>query len=244
MIRKMLVLAATVAMPAAAFAGATAVTGAGVASAKALPPIPVTCNLAGSVTFAKPGLSFNGTLTNKTVEQTKTAIGAATGNPAACPTKTIKNKINTTPGVCATDPSPAPACALASAKTLAKDPNFYGTASSLATAGVSNIVASLAGGIATTNNGTKVTLQVTAPGTSSILPGGACGSDIGFHLSGAVTGGGAGVSSYVLNICLTGDSGTGTTGGFFADYLAAAGGNTGVTIAAATLGTASQLTFS
>jgi len=242
MIRKMLVLAATVAIPAAAFAGATAVTGAGMASAKALPPVPVSCTLSGTVTFAKPGLSYNGALTNKTVETTKTTT--TPGGGGACPTKAIKTKINSATTACATAPTPAPICSIAPAKTLAKDPNYYDTASSLATAGVSDIVTSLAGGIATTDNGTKVTLQVTAPGTSSILPGGACGSDIGFHLSGGVTNGGANVSSYVLNICLTGDSGTGTTGGFFADYLAAAGGNTGVTIATATLGTASQLTFS
>jgi len=240
MIRKMLVVAAAVAMPAAAFAGATAVAGSGIASAKALPPVTGTCTLSGTVTFAKPGLSYNGTLTNKTTSLSKTAITPS----GICGTKAIKNKITSTAGVCATDPSPAPACALASAKTLAKDPNFYDTASSLATGGVSNIVTSLAAGIPAVDNGTKVTLQVTAPGTSSILPGGACGSDIGFHLSGGVTNGGAAVSSYVLNICLTGDSGTGTTGGFFADYLAAAGGNTGVTIATATLGAASSLTFS
>ena len=240
MIRKMLVVAAAVAMPAAAMAGVSAIGGAGIASAKALPPVPTTCTLTGTVTFAKPGLSYNGTLTNKTVETTKTAITPS----GLCGTKAIKSKINSTPSPCATDPSPAPACGLASAKTLAKDPYFYDTASSLATSGVSQIVTSLGGGIPAVNNGTKVTLQVTAPGTSSILPGGACGSDIGFHLSGAVTNGGANVSSYVLNICLTGDSGTGTTGGFFADYLAAAGGNTGVTIATATLGAASSLTFS
>jgi len=46
----------------------------------------------------------------------------------------------------------------------------------------------------------------------------------------------------VLNICLTGDTGTGTTGAFFTDYAAAAGGNTGITIASAT--GASTLTIS
>ena len=236
MIRKLVVVAAAVAMPAAIMAGVSATTGAGIASAKALPPVAVTCNLTDTVTFAKPGLSYNGTLTNKTSEKSKSATSASPGNPAACPTKGIKNNITSTTSSCATDPSPAPACALASAKTLAKDPYFYDTASSLATAGVSNIVSSLSPGVATTDNGTKVVLAVTTGGTSSILPGGACGSTVGFHLSGAVNlaaGGSTGLS-YTLNICLTSDTGTGTSGTFFTDYAAAAGGNTGITIASAT----------
>ena len=236
MIRKMLVLAAAVAMPAAAFAGASAVTGASIASAKALTPVAVTCSLSDSVTFAKPGLSYNGTLTNKTTESSKSATSPGTGNPAACPTKAIKNKIATATSSCATDPTPAPECALASAKTLAKDPYYYDTASSLATSGVTSIVSSLSPGVATTDNGTKVVLEVTTAGTSSILPGGACGATVGFHLSGAVdlaAGGSTGLN-YTLNICLTADTGTGTSGVFFSDYLAAAGGNTSITIASAT----------
>jgi len=240
MIRKMFVIAAAVAMPAAAVAGVSAIGGAGIASAKALPPVPTTCALTGTVTFAKPGLSYNGSLTNKTVTTSKTAITPS----GLCGTKAIKSKINSTPGVCATDPTPAPACALASPKTLAKDPNFYDTASSLATSGVTQIVASLAGGIPAVNNGTKVTLQVTAPGTNAILPGGACGATVGFHLQGGVTNGGANVTAYSLDICLSTDTGTGTTGAFFTDYAAAAGGNTGVTLATAGLGAGSQLVFS
>jgi len=239
MIRKMLVIAAAVAMPAAAVAGMTAIGGAGIASAKALPPLTGTCALTGTVTFAEPGLSYDGTLTNKSVETTKTAITPS----GICGTKAIKSKINSTPTACATA-SPAPACGLATAKTLAKDPDYYDTASSLATSGVSQIVTSLAAGIPAVDNGTKVTLQVTSGGTGAVLPGGACGSTTGFALTGAVTNGGTAVSSYSLTICLTGDSGSGTSGSFFPDYLSAAGGNTTVTIAGATLGAGSQLVFS
>ena len=241
MIRKMFVIAAAIAMPAAAMAGVSAIGGAGIASAKALPPIPGSCALTGTVTFAKPGLSYNGSITNKTTSMSKTAI---TPGGSVCGVKAIKSKIISATSVCATDPTPAPICALTPAKTLAKKPNFYDTASSLATAGVSSIVTSLAAGIPAVNNGTKVTLQVTAPNTSSILPGGVCGSTVGFALTGGVTNGGANVTSYALNICLTGDSGTGTTGAFFTDFAAAAGGNTGITIAGATLGAGSTLTFS
>ena len=63
---------------AAALAGASALTGASVASAKALPPVAVTCNLTDSVTFAKPGLSYNGTLGKKSTSTSLTA-NTATG---------------------------------------------------------------------------------------------------------------------------------------------------------------------
>jgi len=243
MIRKMLVIAAAVAMPAAAMAGVTAIGGAGIASAKALTPVAATCTLTGNVTFANPGLSYNGSLTNKSVEDSKTDI--TPGGGGACPTKAIKEKIVTDTTACATA-SPAPACTLATAKTLAKDPFYYDTASSLASAGTANIAASLAGGIATTNNGTKVVLEVTAPNVTSILPGGACGTNIGFSLTGAVdlaAGGSTGLN-YALDICLTGDTGTGSSGSFFPDYLAAAGGSTTVTIASGILGSSSSLVFS
>ena len=61
MIRKMLVIAAAIAMPAAAAAGATAVTGAGVASAdRTVYPVVGTCGLGGTVAFAVTGSSTGG----------------------------------------------------------------------------------------------------------------------------------------------------------------------------------------
>ena len=243
MIRKMLVRAAAIAMPSAAMAGVTAVGGPGIASAKALPPVAITCGLGGTVTFANPGLSYNGSLTNKTVEDTKTDV-TLVGGDAACPTKAIKNKIVYTPAACATDPSPAPECALASVKTLAKDPNFYDTSTEPATTTLSKIVAGLAAGIRAVNNGTRVTLQVTPPNSSDIFPGGVCGTEFGFAFSGGVTNGGASVSHYALNICLTGDSGASTSGDFFTDLVASAGGNTAIVIAGSTLGAGSTLTYS
>ena len=241
MIRKMLVIAAAVALPAAAMAGVTAFGGAGIASAKALPPVTGTCALTGTITFAKPGLSYNGTLTKKTAEATKTALTPGGG---ICGVKAIKNKIVYTPAACATDPSPAPECALASVKTLAKDPNFYDTSTEPATTTLSKIVAGLAAGIRAVNNGTRVTLQVTPPNSSDIFPGGVCGTEFGFAFSGGVTNGGASVSHYALNICLTGDSGASTSGDFFTDLVASAGGNTAIVIAGSTLGAGSTLTYS
>jgi hypothetical protein len=281
MIRKMLVLAAAVAMPAAAMAGVTAVGSAGMASAKALPPVAVSCTLGGTVTFAKPGLSFNGSITNKTVETSKTDIGAVVGSPVACSTKAIKNKIisattqcwsvlptftsktvftggTTVSGAapeCTTNPKGVAAgsgATASGAKYAIGKQLYYDTASSLASAGTADIVSSLPNGIATSDNGTKVTLQVTTGGTGSILPGGACGTDIGFALAGNVfllntttpVVIGTSNATYTLNICLTGDTGTGTTGAFFTDFLGAAGGDTSITIASAILGSASSLAIS
>jgi hypothetical protein len=281
MIRKLLVIAAAVAMPAAAMAGVTAVGSAGMASAKALPPVAVTCTLGGSVTFAKPGLSFNGTITNKTVEVSKSVTGAVVGSPAACSTKAIKAKIVSTTTQCwsvlptltsktvftggTAASGAAPECSTnakgvaagsgateAGVKEAIKDQFFFDTASSLASAGVADIVASFPNGIATADNGTKVTLGVTTAGTGSILPGGVCGTDIGFALSGGVfqlntttpVVIGSSNATYTLNICLTGDTGTGTTGAFFTDFLGAAGGDTSITIATAILGSDSSLAIS
>jgi len=240
MIRKMLVLAAAVAMPAAAMAGVTAVGGAGIASAKALPPVPVTCSLSGSLTFAKGGLSHNGALTNKLTETTKTAI--TPGGGGACPTKALKNSIPTattqcwttlpvivgktvTPGVLAT--GAAPACGLASAKTAIKDQYWFGTTGGLLTSPAS-ILTALAGGVATTDNGTKITLMPTA--AAAVTPGGACGAEVGFSISGTVSGG-TPVTAFSMHICLGGDTG-GTTGSFFTDFLAASGGSSEVITAA------------
>ncbi len=264
MIRKLLVLAAAVAMPAAAMAGVTAVTGSGIAWAKAGTPEAISCTLSGTVTFAKPGLSYNGSLTNKSVEDTKTDITPAAS--AGCSTKAIKNTIVSTTSPCWVTPpvivgktvtpgvpeaGAAPECTIAPAKTGIKDPDYYDTASSLASAGVSEIAASLSAGIATEDNGNKVVLEVTSGGTSSVLPGGACGSTVGFQLTGAVdttsatpfTIGGSD-ASYDLIICLSTDTGPGTTGSFFADYLSAAGGSTVPTLATAGLGSASNLSIS
>ena len=243
MIRKMLVVAAAVAMPAASIAGITSVAGSGIASAKALPIAVGTydCALTGSVTFAKPGLSHNGVVTNKLVETSKTAVTPS----GDCGTKTIKAKINTDTTLCGVTPSTdAAACTdPANAKNISIGKNrYYNTTSSLASAGVANIVSSLGPtGLSSVLLGNKVNLAVTSGGTSSVLPGGVCGAGvIGFHLEGATNVAGL---SYVLNLCLTGDAGTSTTGSFFSDFLTSAGGDNTVAISSGIFGGLSNLHF-
>jgi hypothetical protein len=197
----------------------------------------VTCSLSGTVAFAKPGLSPTGSITNKTVETTKTAVTA--GGASACSTKAIKSKIPAATNECwATAPvysktapvggvlnsGAASACDVGGSsaagdanlnakdiKTAIKDHLYFDNVASLLS-GPAQILSALSGGVKTYDNGTKITLMPTA--ASSILPGGACGAaEVGFAISGTVTG----MSSFTMNICLGGDTGPLTTNSFFAD---------------------------
>ena len=279
MIRKMLVIAAAVAMPAAAMAGITGLAGSGVASAKALPPTAISCTESGLVTFSKPGLSYAGTVTSKTSEKTKAAVTpAGTG----CAGKAIKSTITdniTTPivgpygpgpvGTCATvgttingglgpqPPADVPACDARTGAKILKDPNYYDTVGSFATGGTSELQQSLVNGLGTTDNGTKVILAYGTAG--EVLPGGVCGSAVGFALTGDVDSGTLGSPgtytqisdtngplTYADNICLTTDTlvaGTGTATNFLTDLALASGGGTQV-IATATIGGSSSLVIS
>ena len=68
MIRKMITIAAAIAIPVSAVTALGAVVGSGVASAKALPPTSITCAQTGSAVLPKPGLTNGGTLTKKATE--------------------------------------------------------------------------------------------------------------------------------------------------------------------------------
>jgi hypothetical protein len=242
MIRKLLVVAAAVAMPAATMAGVTAVTGAGIAAAAKPAPVPVTCSLSGTVTFNKPGLSPTGSITKKTTATTKTAV--TPGGASACGTKAIKSKIPSATTACwSTLPTytdkltytggvlasgAAAACDVGGSsavgdanlnaktiKTAIKDQYYYDTVGSLLS-GPADILTALAAGVKTQDNGNNIVLVPSA--ASSILPGGACGaSEVGFAISGSVTGGLGVLTAFSMNICLGGDTGPGTTNAFFAD---------------------------
>lgn len=109
MIRKMLVIAAAVAMPAGALAGITAVGGSSIAGAAAKVYATQACALTGSVTFASPGESVPGAITNKTVEKSSVDATPSTGILSGTGTgdcgakgvyKEIKEKINVPTSVC------------------------------------------------------------------------------------------------------------------------------------------------
>jgi len=239
MIRKMLVIAAAVAMPATAMAAVTTVGASGVAGAAAKVYTSTSCAVTGTVTFAAPGLSHDGSLGKKATVSSTSAVtpGTIVSGTGGCGTTTVKSKITTAATDCLTAPAPLPAvCASATTKLH----YAYSNASNLASAGVSSIVASLSKGLKIADNGNKVVGTVTLAGTTSVV-GGACGAgNIGFQIAGStnVTG-----LSYTLLLCLVGDTGPGTSGAFGTDYLAAAGGNTSITIATAVVSGNSALTF-
>jgi hypothetical protein len=241
MIRKMLVIAAAVAMPASALAAVTTIGTSGVAGAVKV-YTSQSCAITGGVTFAAPGLSHDGTLGKKS---TATSVSSATATGAGCGAGAsgftfIKNKITTAATDCNVAPTPPATNPVVCASATTKMHYAFSNASNLASAGVSSIVASLSKGLKVYDNGNKAIAAVTAGGTSSVV-GGACGAGhIGFQLSGntSVTG-----LTYNLLLCFAGDTGTAITNDFFADYLAAAGGNTGITIATAVYGGNSALTF-
>jgi len=241
MFRKIMMVAAAVAMPVAAVTAVTAVAGPGIAGAKALPPIAETCSQTGTVTFAKPGLSSGGTVTNKTTETTDAGITAANvGNGVACSTKEIKLKIAAATYPCT---SSVGSCNARSAKDIIKDPYYYDTALSYVLDGTSNLSTALAARIKTKDNGTAVTLEYGS--ASAITANNQCGTSIGFEVSGNVNSatGPTGLT-YVDTICLVGDTGTNTTDNFANDLQSAAGGGSPLIATAVIGGPDSQLVVS
>jgi len=240
MIRKLLVFAAAVAMPAAALAAVTTVGSAGIAGAAAKTYDSQTCTLSGQVTFATPGLSYNGSLSKKstsTSASSATFSGTGCGNKTAT-TSTLNSKIVTANTNCNTATPPLPG---ACSGETAKEFYAYDNSSSLASGGTSSIVTSLGPkGISIYDHGNKVNGQLTTDGTTAVDPGGACGTNVGFQLQGNTNISGL---TYDLLLCITGDTGTSTTGSFYNDYIASSEGDAAIVIATGIFGGSSELSF-
>ena len=117
----------------------------------------------------------------------------------------------------------------------------YDNSSSLASSGTSSIVTSLGPkGIKLIDNHNSVTGDVTSDGTTAVDPGGACGTNVGFQLQGNTNVSGL---TYDLLLCITGDTGTNTTGSFYNDYIASSEGNNSIVIATGVFGGSSGLSF-
>ncbi len=214
MIKKMLMVAAAIAMPVTAVAG-VAVTS-GVAGAKAPVVTPTTCAITGSVTFPAPGLSKIGSVeasSKSSTASTTTASGGCTGTN----TETIVSKSTVK---CKTQPTTAP-CTSTSGYV-------YDTESGFATS-VPALAKAVKKGLVVTDAGVSLTLVPTpSTGVSEILPGSTCGSNVGFLLSGTVK---KATNTFTATVCLTTDTGTGTSGSFITDLATGAG-----TIASAAIG--------
>ena len=243
MIKKLLVAVVAIAMSMGT-ALAVDVVGSSVAGATTPPPTNYNCAVSGTVTFQSPGLSAGGALTANSVVNTKAAVTPTGSGCSGAPIKvTIPSATTPCPQTGGVPNSGDPAACLAS-KTkngvttyaIALKPNYYGTTASFATSGLSDLQAALqAKPIKTTIDSIAVVLAYGA--AAQVLPGGVCGSNVGFHLTGNVLSGTTPISTYTFNVCLSGDTGTGTSGNFFTDL-----GSSTATIQTATVGGASSLT--
>ena len=153
----------------------------------------ITCSVGGSVTFASPGLSAGGTLTNKATENT---ASSTTPSGTGCPTTVNNLKIAGATTACpqtggvptSTDPA---ACLASTTKNgvttyaIAKDPDYYDTTGSYATSGLTNLTAALAAKPikATVDN---IGVSLVFGSATEVYPGGLCGSaDAGFDVLGS-----------------------------------------------------------
>ena len=210
----------------------------------ASPNTTITCAVAGSTTFASPGLSFGGALSSNTTVKTAAAI---TPTGAGCSGLPIKVSIPSATTLCpATSgvPTPSDPSSCLASKTshgvttysIATKPYYYDTTAQYTANGLSDLAAALAAKPlkATFDNVAMVLNYGTA---SQINPGGVCGSGVGFYLTGNAQVKLLNVATYTATVCLSGDAGTGTTGNFFNDLTAP---NTIIT--SATVGGPSNLT--
>jgi len=186
MIRKLLLVAAAIAMPASA--GAVALVG---TASPAGAVTPITCTVTAVVHFAAPGLTFNGSTTTATTSNTTTSGGVLGGTSCGSThAGTLSNQTIKTAAIKCTGagmPSSNPAC-------KAPPPQLYGYDSwkNYASSGVSSILASLP------NISFKVgTTTYTAHNTAAaeLLPNAAgCGTgttglgkEVGFKITGKIT---------------------------------------------------------
>jgi hypothetical protein len=251
MLKKILIAVAMIAMPLGTATVAGVAASPGVAGAATPAPTTINCTVSGSVTFAPPGLSAAGTITNKSSEDTLSSTTAAGTN---CPTTTNALKIVSTTTPCpqtggvpnSGDPASCDATTTKKGVTtynIAKDPNYYDTTGSYASSGLTDLEAALAAKPikATVDSIATDLVFVSAAEVYPTSDGGTgqCGStDVGFDVQGNVQVKDANVGTYTELACLSNDAGTNTTGSFLNDLLAS---NTVIT--SATVGGDSSLTI-
>ena len=245
MIKKLLIVVVAIAMP-MGMAVAVDVVGSSVAGAVTTPPpTNYNCAVNGTVSFQSPGLSAGGALTAGTAVKTGTSATPTGSGCSGVPIKvTILSATTPCPQTGGVPNSGDPAACQAS-KTkngvttyaIALKPNYYGTDGSFESSGLSDLQTALqAKPIKTTVDSIPVVLAYGA--AADVVPGGVCGSDVGFHLTGNVMYGANAVTTYTFNVCLSNDTGPGTTGNFFNDLLSST-----ATIQTAVIGGASSLTI-
>ena len=205
MIRKMLTIAAASVIPMTGFVGAVAMNATPAAAGVAI--VSANCNIGGTLAFAGAGLQENGQ-TGYTGAYKKTTtiatMATASGSDAACSTSSVVSKIQQPSSTCAANgplipivvlgisltpnwtnlPGCFPAGQAKPAKTYYAINSAWGFAGGSATGPVTQgILTALAKGVKyTESNGAKMTLIPTA--VAQQLPGGVCGLNAGFQISG------------------------------------------------------------
>ena len=236
MFRKAMLIAASVALPAASF-GVVAATS-GTAGAAAPTVVPVTCILGGSLAFQGPGINENGTAS--ATQKTQTSVATLTSSTTGCQSSTIVNVLQKNVKCSTYSWGPTTVAGLtlsphdSTAPSCVGYPKYYEYGSAWAFAGGSlvngvassttaGIVTALKKGIPFTDNGHALTLLVSAA-SALTGAGSACGTaDAGFHLSGTVKS--ATSHTWSSNLCLGADTvvtGTTTSNTFLGDLAAMA----------------------
>ena len=221
MIRKMLVIAAAVAMPASALAAGAIGSGVAGAAVKPLPPTPINCAASGTITFAGAGLSVGGNTTTATTSATTTTATTFSNdvtNPSVsnCTTggSSPGNTITSKNSKCSGNGTGSPKTVLIPGCVKTPKTYYYGTAASYAATGAKTLGKAL-------KNVTLVVNGTTFTGTTkktAQITGGACGTEAGFLLSGVVTTTPSlGYKDFSMLVCIGTDHGTDVSGSFLTD---------------------------
>ena len=237
MIRKMLVAGAAAVLPVTGLAGAAIVATSGVAGAGAPTVAAITCKVGGTVEFGGGGIKSTGNVNSDAKSTSIVTLNAVAGSDAGCQnTATVSNIVQKTTkcnapvtlgtalfsGVPLTPAQTTlPNCGATS--KLKENNSAWGFLGGVQVAGVTTsatdgIAVALKKGIAYTDNGVALTLlvnQAAGTGVTAVTPGGACGTGIGFEVNGTVKK--ATTHTWKLDMCISGDSGTGTTNNFLGD---------------------------
>ncbi len=212
MLRKLMMVAAAAAIP----LGAVALGAGPAAATKGPPPAspPLTCSASGTVNFAPPGISRNGSISlNKTSTTTTSGLvfsGSGCGSGGTGPANTIvsKSTVKCSKKVANENKSggPQPGC-------MVGGYNVYDQASAFASTGTATLQKALKK-LSFTVNGIPFSGKTTSAAVSG---SGQCSGEAGFVLSGTVKAKPYTYSTFTLIACLGHDTGTGTTGSFVTD---------------------------
>lgn len=203
------------------------------------PDAATTCAISGTVSFASPGLSNQGTNTTtlkKTTTSASASLSGCSGGLSGSGTINGGNSLGITSksSKCtgagtSSDGNNPPGCP-APVKHTPKVYNYDSAAAfqNSGSASLSKAIKKLSFAIGSTSFQEKVT------SATEVLPGGACGGEVGFAIVGTVKKPKQDKNQTVTaNVCLGNDGGTNTSGSFFLDVSSAFGGNTSITIATA-----------